>query len=159
MKAETEKCLVQAQVYITCGITRDSEITIFVFNKRKMKECRALIKEFDGWRRGKIGRSVFSKLVVRQARGDAHAEKDVLSENPADVVSKSTPTYANHHFKPMSPGIMPSPKPLSKHDELCFEQQQLLQHWHKAVFYLFEACLHSLDNPQFLKDAFNIMIE
>jgi hypothetical protein len=27
------------------------------------------------------------------------------------------------------------------------------------VFYLFEACLHSFDDPQFLKDAFNIMIE
>jgi hypothetical protein len=49
MKAETEKILVQTQVYSTCGITRDGEITIFVFNKRKMKESRALIKEFDGW--------------------------------------------------------------------------------------------------------------
>jgi hypothetical protein len=27
------------------------------------------------------------------------------------------------------------------------------------VFYLFEACLHSFDVPQFLKDAFNIIIE
>jgi hypothetical protein len=27
------------------------------------------------------------------------------------------------------------------------------------MFYLFEACLHSFDDPQFLKDAFNIMIE
>jgi hypothetical protein len=27
------------------------------------------------------------------------------------------------------------------------------------VFYLFEACLHSFDDPQFLKDAFNIIIE
>jgi hypothetical protein len=27
------------------------------------------------------------------------------------------------------------------------------------VFYLFEACQHSFDDPQFLKDAFNIMIE
>jgi hypothetical protein len=59
----------------------------------------------------------------------------------------------------MSPGIILGPKPLVKHDEQCFEQPQLLQHWHKAVFYLFEACLHSFDDPQFLKDAFNIMIE
>jgi hypothetical protein len=59
----------------------------------------------------------------------------------------------------MSPGIMLGPKPLAKHDEQCFEQPKLLQHWHKAVFYLLEACLHSFDDPQFLKDAFNIMIE
>jgi hypothetical protein len=97
--------------------------------------------------------------VVRQARGNYHAEKDVLSENPTDAVSKVTPRYDNHHFKPMSPGIMLGPKPLAKHDEQCFEQPQLLHHWHTAVFYLFEACLHSFDDPQFLKDAFNIMIE
>jgi hypothetical protein len=60
--------------------------------------------------------------VVLQARGDAHAEKDVLSENPANAVSKVTPWYNNHHFKPMSPGIMLGPKPLAKHDEQCFEQ-------------------------------------
>jgi hypothetical protein len=77
---------------------------------------------------GGVGRSVFAKLVVRQARGDAHAEKDVLSENPADTVSKVTPQYDNHHFKPMSPGIMLGTKPLAKHDEQCFEQPQLLQH-------------------------------
>jgi hypothetical protein len=59
----------------------------------------------------------------------------------------------------MSPGIMLGPKPFEKHDEQCFEQSQLLQHWHKAVFYLFEACLQSFDDPQFLKDAFNIMVE
>jgi hypothetical protein len=104
---------------------------------------------------GGIGRSVFAKLVVRQARGDAHAEKDVLSENPADAVSKMTQRYDNHHFKPMSPGIMLGPKPLAKHDEQFFQQPQLLQHWHKAVFYLFEACLHYFDDSQFLKDAFN----
>jgi hypothetical protein len=127
--------------------------------KRKMKESGALIKEFDGWRRGEIGRSVFSKLVIRQARGDAHAEKDALSENPADAVSKMTARYVNHHVKPMSPGIMMGPKPLAKHDEQCSEQPQLLQHWYKAVFYLFETCLHSFDDPQFLKDAFNIIIE
>jgi hypothetical protein len=75
---------------------------------------------------GGVGRSVFAKLVVRQARGDAHAEKDVLSENPADTVSKVTPQYDNHHFKPMSPGIMLGTKPLAKHDEQCFEQLQLL---------------------------------
>jgi hypothetical protein len=73
MKAEMEKLLVQAQVYSTCGITRDGEITRFVFNKRKMKESRALIKDFDGWWSGEICRSVFAKLVVRQARGDSHA--------------------------------------------------------------------------------------
>jgi hypothetical protein len=139
IKAKTETFLIQAQAYITCGITRDGEITIFVFNKRKMKESRALIKEFDGWRRGKIGRSVFAKLVVRQARGDAYAEKDVLSENPADAVSKMTPRYENHHFKPMSPDTMQDWKPLAKHVEQCFEQPQFQQHWHKAVSYLFGA--------------------
>jgi hypothetical protein len=77
MKADMEKIFVQAQVYSTCGITRDSEITRFVINKRKIKESQALIKEFGGWRRGEIGRSVFAKLVVHQAHGDAHAEKDV----------------------------------------------------------------------------------
>jgi hypothetical protein len=97
--------------------------------------------------------------VVRQVRDDAHAEKDVLIENRSDAVSKVTPRYDNHHFKPMSPGIMLGPKPLAKHDEQCFKQPQLLQHWHKAVFYLFEACLDSFDDPQFLKDAFNIMVE
>jgi hypothetical protein len=59
----------------------------------------------------------------------------------------------------MSPGIMLGPKPLAKRDEQCFEQPQLLQHWHKAVFYLYEVCLHFFDDPQFLKEAFNIMIE
>jgi hypothetical protein len=93
-----------------------------------MKESRALIKEFDGWRRGEIGRSVFAKLVVWQAHGGAHAEKDVLSENPVDAVLKVIPRYDNHHFKPMSPDIMLGPKPLAKHDEQCFEQPQLLQH-------------------------------
>jgi hypothetical protein len=120
MKAEMEKIPVKSQVYSTCGISRDGEVTIFVFNKRKMKESRALIKDFDGWRRGEIGRSVFSKLVVRQARGDDHDEKDVLSENPADTVSKVTPRYDNHHFKPMSPVIMLGPKPLAKYDEHRF---------------------------------------
>jgi hypothetical protein len=147
------------QVYSTCGITRDGIIIRFVFNKRKVKESGALIKKFDGWRRGEIGRSVFAELVVRQAIGDAHAEKDVLSENSADAVSKVKPRYDNHNLKPMSPGIMLGPKPLAKHDEQCFEQPQLLQYWHKTVSYLFEACLHSVDDPQFLKDAFNIMIE
>jgi hypothetical protein len=70
-----------------------------------------------------------------------------------------TTGYDNHHFKPMSPGIMLVPKPLAKHDEKCFKQPQLLQHCHKAVFYLFDACLHSFDDPQFLKDAFNMIIE
>jgi hypothetical protein len=73
---------------------------------------------------GGIGRSVFAKLVVRQARDDAHAEKDVLSENPADAVSKVTSRYDNHHFKPMSPGIMLGPKTLAKHNEQCFKQPQ-----------------------------------
>jgi hypothetical protein len=79
MKAEMKNFLLQAQLYSTCGITRNDEITRFVFNKRNMKESRALINEFDGWRRGDIDRSVCAKLVVRQARGDGHAEKDVLS--------------------------------------------------------------------------------
>jgi hypothetical protein len=48
MEAKTEKFPVQAPVYITCGITRDDGITRFGFNKRKIKESRALIKEFDG---------------------------------------------------------------------------------------------------------------
>jgi hypothetical protein len=108
---------------------------------------------------GGIGCSVFAKLVVRQARGDAHAEKDVLSENPADAFLKVTPRYDNYHFKPMSPGIMLGPKPLAKHNEQCFEQAQLLQHWHKAMFYLFEACLHPFDGPRFMKYAFNMVIE
>jgi hypothetical protein len=60
--------------------------------------------------------------VVRQARGDAHAEKDALSENPADAVSKVTLRYDNRHFKPMSPGIMMGPKPFAKHNKQCFEQ-------------------------------------
>jgi hypothetical protein len=125
--------------YSTCCITHNGEITRFVFNKKKMKENRALTKEFDGWRRGELGGSVFAKLMVHQARGDAHAEKDVLSENPADAVSKMTPRYENHHFKPMSPDTMQDWKPLAKHVEQCFEQPQFQQHWHKAVSYLFGA--------------------
>jgi hypothetical protein len=107
---------------------------------------------------GGIGRPLFAKLVVRQARGDAHAEKDLVLENPADALSKVTPRYDNHHFKPMPPGIILGPKPLAKHEK-CFKHPQLLQHWHEAVFYLFKACLHSFDDSQLLKDAFNIMIE
>jgi hypothetical protein len=73
-------------------------------------------------------------------------------------VAKVTPRYEHHHFKPMSPGIMMVPKPLEKHEKQCFEQPKLLHHLHKAVFYLFEACLHSFDDPKFLKYAFNTMI-
>jgi hypothetical protein len=40
-----------------------------------MKESQALIKEFDGWQRGEIGCSVFAKMVVHQAIGNAN---DVL---------------------------------------------------------------------------------
>jgi hypothetical protein len=80
-------------------------------------------------------------------------------ERNGNKVAKVTSWYDNHHFKPMSPCIMLGPKPLVKHDEQCFEQPQLLQHWHKAVFNLFEACLHSFDDQQFLKDACNTLIE
>jgi hypothetical protein len=78
--------LVQAQVYSTCGILCDHDITKFVFNKRKMKESQALINEFDGWQRGDIDRSVLSKMVVRQASDDAQLVKDVLSETQSDAM-------------------------------------------------------------------------
>jgi hypothetical protein len=117
------------------------------------------------------GRSVFSKMLIQQASGDSQVEKDVLSETQADAMARSEversgdkvenvtpPWYETHHLKPMSLGIMLGLKPLEKHIEQCFEQPQLLQHWHKAVFYLSEVCLHSFDDPKFLKDAFNTMI-
>ena len=47
-KDETMAFLVKAQVYSTCGVLRENDVTKFVFNKRKMKESREQIKEFDG---------------------------------------------------------------------------------------------------------------
>jgi hypothetical protein len=70
------------------------------------------------------------------------------------VAQVTPPWYDNHNFKPMSPCIMLGRKPLAKHYKKSFKQTTAV-----AVFYLFEACLHSFDDPGFLKDAFNTIIE
>jgi hypothetical protein len=138
-KDEMMAFLVQAQVYNTCYILCDHEITKFVFNKRKMKERRALIKEFDGWRRGRLV-ALFSKKAVHHTSGDSQSEKDILSETKSDAMAqieversgnkvlKVTPWYDNHHSKAMASSIMMGPKPLAKYDKQCLEQPQLLQH-------------------------------
>jgi hypothetical protein len=96
--------------------------------------------------------------VLSEIQADAMAQSEV--ERAGNKVAKVTrPWYDNHHFKPMPPGIMLDPKPLAKHDEQCFEQPQLLQHWHKAVLYLLEACLHFVDDTKCLKDVFDTIIE
>ena len=82
-----------------------------------------------------------------------------MGTNGEKKVPKVTPRYDNHHFKPMAPGIGLGKKPLAKHDEQCFDQPQLLQDWHKAMFYLLEECLHSFDDPTLLRDVFKTLIE